>query len=139
MNLVYCLRSVLLLTTLQLVACAQPAHKNTWYSFKDSEIVEVNIYSPDNYELEGFILDGKGLEQQIESLVKIQGINSMVIITKTDSSLFDQAYAVHIAEKNGLKAYRQGLYWAEEISSAEILNEMDQDYKLFFVAKLIDL
>jgi len=74
--------------------------------------------------MDGFFLDSAGLEQQVKKLSEINKLNKLLIEPKTSADLFEQAVALEIGEKNGLKTYRAGLFYTVEVSSAEVLAEI---------------
>ncbi|PCJ49520.1 MAG: hypothetical protein COA74_04475 [Gammaproteobacteria bacterium] len=115
---------MLLIATCLLAACASPAHENTTYLGHDIQSVFVTVHSLDNYEIDGYLLDSKGLAHQIQSLTKSHSLKSMVIDPSRNASDFDQAFAVYLGEKNGLKTYRKTLLWSEKVSSEELLAGM---------------
>ncbi len=118
---------VLLVSAMTLSACATPAHHNySWFPDIDTKTIQVRVYGIDAYEMDGFFLDSAGLEQQIKQLKAINSINKLLIEPKANAELFEQAVALYIGEKNGLKTYRSQYFDTEEISSAQILAEIDK-------------
>lgn len=115
-----------MLSLLALTACATPAHKNTWYADHDAETILVRVYSPDTFELDGFMMDGKGLTQQIKATAKSRSLKRLIMEPMANASLIDQALVIHIGEMNGLKTYRIGLFGSAEISSKELLESRDE-------------
>jgi len=117
---------ILFIPALVLSACATPAHhNNSWLPNIDTKTVQVRVYGIDAYEMDGFILDSEGLEQQIIALKKIISIDKLLIEPKANAALFEQAVALYIGEKHGLKTYRASYFNSDKISSAEILSEID--------------
>jgi hypothetical protein len=109
-----------------MTACARPAHKNTWFTGYNTQSVMVRIYSPDTFEMDGFMVNSEGLARQIQLLQKGVMIKRLIIEPMADASLFDQAVALHIGEDHGLQTYRVGLFGTHEISSQQVLSEMDE-------------
>jgi len=126
-----CQRIVYLSALLILTACATPAHENysSWLPEIDTRTILVRVYSPDTYEIDGF-LDSNGLAQLISEQKKVRGINKILIEPKSGAGLFDQAVAIEIAERNSLRTYRSGLLWTEEVSSKQILEDIDNPISL---------
>lgn len=118
-------RRLLSLSLLILAACTTPAHKNTWYTDYDAESILIRVYSPDTFEIDGFMVDGKGLTQLIKATAKGRSLNRLIMEPMANASLFDQALVINIGEMNGLKTYRIGLFGASEISSKELLESRD--------------
>ncbi len=115
------------LSTILLSACATPAHHNySWFPDIDTKTVQVRVYGIDAYEVDGYLLDSAGLELHIKKLSKINSLNKLLIEPKANAELFEQAVALYIGEKNGLKTYRSRYFGTEEISSAQILAEIDK-------------
>ena len=120
-------RYALCFSVMLLSACASPAHTNTWLApGYDTDSIMVRVYSPDTYELDGYMVNGKGLEQQIKSLVKSRVLKKMLVEVMPNASLFDQLVAIHIGETNGLETLRVGLIGTESISSRQLLEKMDE-------------
>ena len=117
---------VLIIMSLMIISCASPAHENTVYLGHDTRSVFVTVHSLDNYEIDGYLVDSKGLAIQIKSLSISHSLKSMIIDASSTASLFDQALAVYIGEKNNLQTYRKTLFGSEEISSKAILAEIDK-------------
>ena len=116
----------LFIPALLLSACATPAHHNySWFPDIDTKTVQVRVYGIDTYEMDGFILDSEGLEQQIIALKKITSLDKLLIEPKANAALFEQAVALYIGEKHGLKTYRASYFKSDKISSTEILSEID--------------
>lgn len=121
------LRTLLLVfLSLILVSCASPAHENTAYLGHDTHSIFVTVHSLDNYELDGYLVDSKGLATQVKSLTSSHSLKSMIIETSGNASLFDQAVAVYIGEMNNLEVYQRTLFGSEVISSKQLLNELDE-------------
>ncbi len=107
-----------------LTACAIPAHHNyTWFTVMDTKTVLVRVYSPDTYEVDGFLLDSDGLDQHVSNLKRTRIINKMLIEPKASASLFDQAVALKIGERYDLKTFWAGLFLVKESSSSQLLKK----------------
>ena len=130
-------RWLIFLSIFTLAACASPAHKNTWYTDFDTRSVLVRVYSPDTYELDGFMVNGKGLAMQIRTLAESRLLTRLLIEPKADASLFDQAVALHIGEANGLRTFRISWRGSEETSSDQLLTQRDDAHN-FDVMSLFD-
>ncbi len=114
------------LSTILLSACATPAHHNySWFPDIDTKTVQVRVYGIDAYEVDGYLLDSASLELHIKKLSKINSLNKLLIEPKANAALFEQAVALYIGEKNSLKTYRSTFFDTEEISSAQLLAEID--------------
>ena len=122
------IRGLVFFSIFILAACATPAHKNTWYTDFDTQSVLVRVYSPDTYELDGFMVNGKGLALQIKTLTESHTLTRLLIEPKADASLIDQAVALHIGETNGLRTFRISWLGSEEISSEQLLAQRDEAY-----------
>ena len=116
---------LVLLSTI-VVSCASPAHENTGYLGHEIHSIFVTVHSLDNYEIDGYLVDNKGLAAQVKSLTSSHSLKSMTIEANRNASLLDQAFAVYIGEKNNLETYRRTLFWSEEISSKQLLAELDE-------------
>ena len=121
MNSQKSLRWFTLMIFFSIVACATPAHKNTWYTGYDTESILVRVYNQDTYEMDGYLVDSKGLAQQVELQAKSRSVKKLFIEPIADASLLDQAIALHIGEKNNLQTFRINAIGTEEISSSQIL------------------
>ncbi len=119
------LRWFTLMIFFSIVACATPAHKNTWYTGFDNESILVRVHSQDTYEMDGYLVDSKGLAQQVELQVKSRPVKNLFIEAIADASLLDQAIALHIGEQNNLQTYRINAIGTEKISSSQILIDRD--------------
>ncbi|MCP3674202.1 MAG: hypothetical protein GY829_06990, partial [Gammaproteobacteria bacterium] len=73
------LRWFTLMILLSVVACATPAHKNTWYSDYDTESILVKVHNQNTYEMDGYLVDSKGLAHQVELQAKSRLVNSLFI------------------------------------------------------------
>ena len=128
MKIGYKLRTLLLLLpSFMFVSCASPAHENTGFLGHDSYSIFVTVHGPDNYEIDGYFVDSKALAIQIKSLTASHSLKSMIIEASSNASIFDQAIAVNIGEKNNLETYRKTFFGSEEITTKELMDELDED------------
>ena len=126
MYVINCMKiGIIIIIAISISSCALPAHKNTWFTGYNNESLMVRVYSPDTFEMDGFMVNSKGLALQIKTMKKSVSIKSLLIEPMANASLFDQAVALQIGENHGLKTYRIGLLTTEEISSQQLLLEMD--------------
>ena len=58
----------LVFLSLLLVSCASPAHENTGYWGHDSRSIFVTVHSLDNYQIDGYFIDSKGLATLVKSM-----------------------------------------------------------------------
>ncbi|MFT5452607.1 MAG: hypothetical protein ACI9N9_002100 [Enterobacterales bacterium] len=131
MQIGYKLRTLLLVfLSFIFVACASPAHENTGYSGQEAYSIFITVHSLDNYEIDGYFVDSKGLATLVESMTLSHSLKSMIIEAKAKASLFDQAVAVSIGEMNGLETYRRRVFWSEVISSKQLLDKRDKKMML---------
>jgi hypothetical protein len=110
-----------------LVSCASPAHENTGYLGHEPYSIFIRVHSLDNYEINGYFVDSKALAIQVKSQTSSHSLKSMIIEVSSNASLFDQAVAVNIGEKNNLETYRKTFFGSEEITTKELLDELDED------------
>jgi len=116
-----------ILFSVLLSGCALPAHKNTWYTDSDVQTVLIRVYSQDNFELNGYVVDSEGLEHQIKTLTQQSVVRRMLIDIKADATLFDQAVALQIGENYGLDTYRLTLFGSEMVRAEELLLQRDDE------------
>jgi hypothetical protein len=117
----------LVLLSFILVSCASPAHENTGYLGHDPNSIFITVYNLDNYKIDGYFVDSKGLATLVESMTSSHSLKSMIIDTSDNASLFDQAIAVYIGEMNNLEIYRKTFLWSELITTKQLLEELDED------------
>jgi hypothetical protein len=121
-------RLLILLISIQLMACAAPAHKNNLFTDLDASTLVVELKAKNRYLIDGIYLEHEAFTQLVTIISKQRKLSRVLIDPDSDVNLFEMAIAVDALEQQGHQVYAKNwLGFTEKVNAAQIIEKYTSD------------